>query len=108
MSEATLRGLQRPLLDEWLEAQLAGARPPFAFELIAAGGSNLTYRVTDAAGAVCVLRRPPAGSGLATAHDMQREWRVLRALAVGARSLPGQPRSAAPIASHGSKAFVKS
>jgi aminoglycoside phosphotransferase (APT) family kinase protein len=80
MSETTLRGLQRPRLDEWLAAHLAGAEPPFSFRLIAAGGSNLTYRVEDATGHACVLRRPPASSGLATAHDMQREWRVLRAL----------------------------
>jgi aminoglycoside phosphotransferase (APT) family kinase protein len=84
MSEAqTLRGLQRPRLDEWLAANLAGAQPPFSFQLIAAGGSNLTYRVEDAAGSVLVLRRPPAREGLATAHDMQREWRVLRALGSG-------------------------
>lgn len=76
----TLRGLERPRLDEWLAAHLPDAAPPFSFRLIAAGGSNLTYRMEDARGVVRVLRRPPAKSGLATAHDMQREWRVLRAL----------------------------
>ena len=75
-----LRGLERPRIDEWLLAHVSGAQPPFAFQLIAAGGSNLTYRFEDARGVVRVLRRPPAKSGLATAHDMQREWRVLRAL----------------------------
>lgn len=76
----TLRGLERPQLDAWLAAHVPDAEPPFAFQLIAAGGSNLTYRMEDARGRVRVLRRPPAKSGLATAHDMQREWRVLRAL----------------------------
>ena len=76
----TLRGLERPRLDEWLAAHLPDAAPPFSFRLIAAGGSNLTYRMEDAHGVLRVLRRPPAKSGLATAHDMQREWRVLRAL----------------------------
>ena len=80
MEPDTLRGLERPRLDEWLAAHLPQAEPPFAYRLIAAGGSNLTYRMEDARGVVRVLRRPPAKSGLATAHDMQREWRVLRAL----------------------------
>jgi aminoglycoside phosphotransferase (APT) family kinase protein len=80
MQEQPLRGLERPRLDEWLAGNVAGVRPPFVFSLVAAGGSNLSYRVEDAAGRVFVLRRPPARGGLATAHDMQREWRVMRAL----------------------------
>ncbi|HEY4603970.1 MAG TPA: phosphotransferase family protein [Blastococcus sp.] len=52
-------------------------------ELIAAGMSNLTYVVTpqggDADDAV-ILRRPPTGAVLATAHDMAREHRVISAL----------------------------
>jgi aminoglycoside phosphotransferase (APT) family kinase protein len=55
--------------------------PPFAFELISGGRSNLTYLVRDAAGATFVLRRPPLGHVLPTAHDMAREFRVLRGLA---------------------------
>ncbi|HEY6423333.1 MAG TPA: phosphotransferase family protein [Pseudonocardiaceae bacterium] len=47
---------------------------------IGAGRSNLTFRVDSAAGSV-VLRRPPLGAIAATAHDMGREQRVLRALA---------------------------
>jgi aminoglycoside phosphotransferase (APT) family kinase protein len=57
-----------------------GAEPPFAFELISGGRSNLTYRVRSAAGASFVLRRPPLGHVLPTAHDMAREFRVLRGL----------------------------
>ncbi len=56
------------------------SEPPYAFELIAAGGSNLTFRLTDAAGRQWALRRPPVGSALATAHDMGREWRIMAAL----------------------------
>ena len=48
--------------------------------LIAGGKSNLTYRVGCDAGEV-ILRRPPLGNLLATAHDMGREYRVMRALA---------------------------
>jgi aminoglycoside phosphotransferase (APT) family kinase protein len=47
--------------------------------LIAGGKSNLTYRVACDAGEV-VLRRPPLGHILPTAHDMVREHRVLAAL----------------------------
>jgi len=47
--------------------------------LIAGGKSNLTYRVDSPAGAV-VLRRPPLGHVLPTAHDMRRESTVMAAL----------------------------
>ena len=53
---------------------------PLRFALISGGRSNLTYRVVGPGG-TCVLRRPPLGHVLATAHDMAREHRVLAALA---------------------------
>ena len=49
-------------------------------ELITGGKSNLTYRVACDAGEV-ILRRPPLGHILPTAHDMGREYRVMTALA---------------------------
>lgn len=52
-------------------------------ELIAAGMSNLTYTVTPEGGTdddAVILRRPPTGAVLATAHDMAREHRVVSAL----------------------------
>ena len=52
-------------------------------ELIAAGMSNLTYVVTPQGGSpddAVILRRPPTGAVLATAHDMAREHRVISAL----------------------------
>jgi aminoglycoside phosphotransferase (APT) family kinase protein len=48
--------------------------------LIAGGKSNLTYRVASDAGEI-VLRRPPLGHVLPTAHDMAREYTVQTALA---------------------------
>jgi aminoglycoside phosphotransferase (APT) family kinase protein len=48
--------------------------------LIAGGKSNLTYRVSSAAGDV-ILRRPPLGHVLPTAHDMTREFTAMAALA---------------------------
>ncbi len=74
-------GLDLGRLADWLGAHpLPGiAGPPRHAELIAGGRSNLTYRVTVADGTV-VLRRPPLGHVLATAHDMGREYRVISAL----------------------------
>lgn len=46
---------------------------------IAGGKSNLTYAVSDGQRSV-VVRRPPLGHVLATAHDMVREYRVITAL----------------------------
>ena len=60
--------------------------------LISGGKSNLTYRVACDAGEV-VLRRPPLGHVLPTAHDMVREHRVLHALEGTAVPVP---RVAAP------------
>ncbi len=48
--------------------------------MIAGGRSNLTY-VVETSGRRLVLRRPPLGHVLPTAHDMRREWRVISALA---------------------------
>lgn len=55
--------------------------------LIAGGKSNLTYRVASPAGAV-VLRRPPLGHVLPTAHDMVREHTVMTALGGTAVPVP--------------------
>jgi aminoglycoside phosphotransferase (APT) family kinase protein len=83
MSDAvgTTRGIAPGPVTDWLVAHVPGLRPPFAFALIAGGHSNLTYRVTDATGRKLVLRRPPLGAVLATAHDMGREHRIIAALA---------------------------
>ena len=54
-----------------------GRGPPLSFERIAGGHSNLTYRVSDAAGDRWALRRPPLGKRLGSAHDMGREHKVV-------------------------------
>lgn len=76
-------GIDEPTLGSFLREQVDGAVGPFRFERIAGGRSNLTYRVHDegAPGRTFVLRRPPLGHVLPTAHDMGREHRVLSALA---------------------------
>ncbi|MFI2667916.1 phosphotransferase family protein [Micromonospora carbonacea] len=67
------------------------AAPPLRARLIAGGKSNLTYALRAGAGATrreVVLRRPPLGHVLATAHDMAREHRVISALAPTAVPVP--------------------
>jgi len=81
-------GIDVPKVTDWLERNVSGARGPFRFDLIAGGHSNLTFRVTGANGTRYVLRRPPLGHVLASAHDMGREHRIISGLS----------RSAVPVA----------
>lgn len=82
MSDSTeVTGVRVGPVTEWFEAHAPAVDPPLRFDLIAGGHSNLTFRVTDEAGRRWVLRRPPLGQVLATAHDMSREHRIISALA---------------------------
>ena len=84
-----MQGLAVEPVSQWLVANIADAIAPFEFELIAGGRSNLTYKVTAADGTLFVLRRPPLGHVLATAHDMAREYRIIAA--VGRTNVPVPP-----------------
>ncbi|MCU1691107.1 MAG: phosphotransferase family protein [Frankiales bacterium] len=76
-----LPGLPLARLEEHLRAHLPGLlHGPLLAELVAGGRSNLTYLLTDGTSR-WVLRRPPLGHVLETAHDMAREHRLLAALA---------------------------
>src|SRR5579875_3807315 len=82
--EARLPGLQVDRIRAWLAANVTGVEPPIRFRLIAGGRSNLTFEIADSRGGRCVLRRPPLGLVLESAHDMGREYRILSALAPSA------------------------
>ncbi|MEY4174593.1 MAG: hypothetical protein RI900_1758 [Actinomycetota bacterium] len=84
-----VQGIDIVPVTAWLAANIPGAEPPFSFDLIAGGRSNLTFRVTGADGTRFVLRRPPLGHVLATAHDMAREHRIIAA--VGTTGVPVPP-----------------
>ncbi len=71
------KGIDPKPVSEWLAANIEGAEPPFTFEFITGGHSNLTFAVGCADGRRLVLRRPPTGAVLATAHDMAREHRII-------------------------------
>jgi aminoglycoside phosphotransferase (APT) family kinase protein len=73
-------GLDLDRLRGLLERERPGlARGPLTGRLIEGGRSNLTYEVSDGS-SKWVVRRPPLGHVLATAHDMKREHRVISAL----------------------------
>jgi aminoglycoside phosphotransferase (APT) family kinase protein len=66
-------------LEPFLLSHFPGSAGPLAVEQFPSGHSNLTYlvRLGDRE---MVLRRPPFGSKVKTAHDMSREYRVLSKL----------------------------
>ena len=82
-------GLDLDRLRDYLDRAHPGlVDGPLAAELISGGKSNLTYRLHDSAHR-WVVRRPPLGHVLATAHDMGREHRVISALAGTGVPVPG-------------------
>ena len=78
-AERPVEGVDHQAVTRWLGERVE-IEAPLRFELIAGGRSNMTYTVTDAAGRRFVLRRPPMGELLPSAHDMAREHRLMHAL----------------------------
>ncbi|HAJ34641.1 MAG TPA: phosphotransferase family protein [Chloroflexi bacterium] len=66
-------------LAHYLLTNLPGATGPLAVAQFPGGFSNLTYLLRLGSQEL-VLRRPPFGAAIKSAHDMGREYRVLRAL----------------------------
>ncbi|MGW0735515.1 phosphotransferase family protein [Streptomyces sp. NPDC002851] len=82
-------GLDLDALRALLDRERPGlVRGPLSARLIEGGRSNLTYAVTDGESR-WVVRRPPLGHVLATAHDMRREHRVISALRPTGVPVPG-------------------
>jgi aminoglycoside phosphotransferase (APT) family kinase protein len=81
MGAQTLSGIAQERVDAWLVEHVDAVQPPFRYSLIAGGRSNLTFEVVDGRGRRFVLRRPPLGGVLQSAHDMGREHRIISALA---------------------------
>ncbi|MDQ7909073.1 phosphotransferase family protein [Phytohabitans sp. ZYX-F-186] len=68
-------------LAAWFAGNGIALDGPPRLTLIAGGRSNLTYRVADGTGDRYVLRRPPTGGVLQSAHDVGREYRIITGLA---------------------------
>ncbi|MEX2081779.1 MAG: phosphotransferase family protein [Dehalococcoidia bacterium] len=66
-------------VSRYFARHVAGGDVPLTVTIISGGRSNLTYLV-EGGGEQWVLRRPPLGHVLPTAHDMAREYNVLRGL----------------------------
>jgi aminoglycoside phosphotransferase (APT) family kinase protein len=81
MTAARDSEIDTALLADWFLGADIEFAEPLSPTLITGGRSNLTYRVVDSRGKIFVLRRPPKGEVLQSAHDMSREFRVLQALA---------------------------
>jgi len=67
-------------LEAWMAASVAGFRGPLTVEQFSGGQSNPTFKLTAPSGRY-VMRRKPPGRVLKGAHAVDREARVLQALA---------------------------
>jgi aminoglycoside phosphotransferase (APT) family kinase protein len=76
-------GIDPARVSAFFAAHVPGGDAPLRFAILSGGRSNLTYlvRTRSEPERSFVLRRPPLGHVLPTAHDMAREHRVLCALA---------------------------
>lgn len=71
---------EQQALTAWWAREIGPLAEPLQFEVLAGGQSNPTYRVTSGAQR-WVLRSQPTGALLASAHAVDREYRVMQALA---------------------------
>jgi aminoglycoside phosphotransferase (APT) family kinase protein len=79
-------GINEAGVGSWFVAHVPGVQLPLSYRQITGGHSNLTFEVGDDTGRRFVLRRPPTGTLLPTAHDMGREHRIISA--VGPAGIP--------------------
>jgi len=77
MSNATNINIEQ--LTNYLEQQLQGFKGPISLEKFSGGQSNPTFKVIAASGEY-VLRSQPLGKLLKSAHEVDREYRVIKAL----------------------------
>ena len=67
-------------LADYMKANVAGFRGPIVVLQFEGGQSNPTFHLTDDAGHMFVLRKKPPGKLLPSAHQVDREYRVIKAL----------------------------
>jgi aminoglycoside phosphotransferase (APT) family kinase protein len=78
--EASPEGYQVNAVEDWVRQNIPELTPPFSWIRLEGGHSNLTYQINDQNGRSAVIRRPPQGELLPKAHDMSREWALIKAL----------------------------
>src|SRR5580704_2312983 len=79
--------LNAAALNAWMAGHVEGYRGPLSIQQFKAGASNPTYMLTAASGRY-VLRKKPPGQLLASAHQVDREYRVMRALGAAGFTVP--------------------
>ncbi|WP_237065944.1 phosphotransferase [Microbulbifer guangxiensis] len=84
----TVEQLPLDRLVPYLEQAIPGFRGPLNVSKFSGGQSNPTFRLETASG-IYVLRRQPPGKLLKSAHAVDREFRVMRALADSEVPVPG-------------------
>ena len=99
-------GLDLDAVSTWLVEREIGVTPPFSAALLAGGRSNLTFMITDGSGRRLVLRRPPLGHVLESAHDMGREFRIISALGLTDVPVPPAFGFCADVAINGAPFYI--
>ncbi|MDP9900933.1 phosphotransferase [Variovorax ginsengisoli] len=79
--DLTMTSGAKRALASWLVVHIDGFEAPAALQRFNGGQSNPTYLVSDGAGTRYVLRKQPDGDLLPSAHAIDREYRVIAALA---------------------------
>ncbi|BAL96261.1 phosphotransferase enzyme family protein [Rubrivivax gelatinosus IL144] len=76
-------------LERWLAHELPGFQGPLSVEQFKGGQSNPTYKLVTPGGAWVMRTKPgPAAKLLPSAHAIEREYRVMQALAATAVPVP--------------------
>lgn len=80
---------QRPgLVADWLQQNGQEVRLPLTISRVGFGQSNITTLIADADELEWVMREPPPGEAVATAHDIKREATILRRLSTSGVPVP--------------------
>src|SRR6516225_2297568 len=87
MTTAGQHDLPLVQLERWMAQHIHGFRGPLAAEQFEGGQSNPTYKLLSGSRPY-VLRRKPTGQLLPSAHAVDREYRVMRALSGTAVPVP--------------------
>lgn len=88
MTSDDLPGINKANVTLWLKER-SEVDGEVSFAVVTHGRSNLTYKLGDEAGRKWILRRPPTGHILASAHDMGREHKIIAALGPSDVPVPG-------------------
>ena len=79
-SSAVRQAFDERRLHAWMQANVSVYSGGLNVEQFNGGQSNPTYKLTDSNGTRYVMRRKPPGQLLASAHAVDREFRVITAL----------------------------